>query len=203
MLATSIGGQAPEASPTLSSQTALLDEVCAGLEFVRELSGELQGLDAKAELCAMVFESASGRLKVDSLGLVEALEHGLAYDQMIPWSTSEGTLTLLRELEVLRTGLQRVAAEALMRRIRTGLEQKLLPAAVDIPVSGTARDLIKNLMHDPELGGLARLARNYSLRSNCRDRSAIQMTCRMAGFLTSHIVGRWIDCSSASSRTMI
>lgn len=67
-------------------------------------------------------------------------------------------LALLAALRSLQAGIDGITPETLQRRIKTGLEQEVLPA----PESELERSesLIGQLLADEQLGGLATLARN-------------------------------------------
>lgn len=72
----------------------------------------------------------------------------------------DAATVLTRDLSWLRNNLKRVDADALARRVRTGIESEVLPADdVDTDEQNT-RDLIRELLGDEELGGIARLAEN-------------------------------------------
>jgi len=72
----------------------------------------------------------------------------------------DAATVLTRDLNWLRNNLKRIDADSLARRVRTGIEAELLPAEdVDTDERST-RDLIRELIGDEELGGIARLAEN-------------------------------------------
>jgi hypothetical protein len=68
---------------------------------------------------------------------------------------------LAEELDALRPGLARVTAEPVSAWMRTGLDREVRPAGrVEVPVPTRVRGLIRDLLNDPELGGVVKLARD-------------------------------------------
>jgi hypothetical protein len=145
-----------------SDRLNLLMEVCEGLARIRWLDASLRtSPDAKAELVAMVFEGQGEQVPPAVFeSLLGDLVHGLPEQTLHATSRVDGIDHVLRALACLRQGLGRVDPEALALRVKTGLEQpvRALPA-VTVPLAGSARQLVADLQDDPELGGVARLAR--------------------------------------------
>ena len=146
----------------------LLNRVFAGLDRVRALPEQLRvSPAAKAELAAMVFE---GDIAPPSPGAYESLIRGLEQglddfaDAKLQKVDVDGRL--VRDLAWLDRGLGRVDAGALAARLKTGIEQKIVPVALEVPTLRSAKSLITELQDDPELGGVARLAKLLSATVN-------------------------------------
>jgi hypothetical protein len=138
----------------------LLNRVAAGLDKVRALGADLRAsLAHKGELAAMVFEDQGCALAPSAYDrLLNALRAGAEESYPVRGAKRSAVDWLLRDLAWLERGLERVEERALRLRLRTGLEQPILPAPIEVPALGTARSLIADLKYDPELGGVARLA---------------------------------------------
>lgn len=103
-------------------------------------------------------------------GLLEAIgEHETSVVDSMKFSASgrRGTTTdtirnavtqFNRDLFAMRDGLQRVDTSSLSLRVKTGIENQVLPDEAE--ETHHARDLIADLVNDDELGGIARLAKN-------------------------------------------
>jgi hypothetical protein len=145
----------------------LLNRVFEGLQRVRALPANLRSSpEAKAEIAAMVFEN---QVEPPSPGayelLLQALEHG--FDEAAAKVQKVDIVDrLLRDLAWLDQGLTRIDATALAIRLKTGIEAAVVPVEVEVPVLGSARSLISELQDDPELGGVARLAKLLSATVN-------------------------------------
>lgn len=143
-----------------ADRTEMLSRVMNRLEGVNKLPGDLRhDSAAKAELAAMVFEGqgdAAAPRVYDRL--LEALANGLDERFYAPWPKLRAIEALLRDLAWLDRGLDRVEEQALRLRLKTGLDQSLLPVEIEEPAIGSARSLIAELKDDEELGGVARLA---------------------------------------------
>lgn len=138
----------------------LFDAVMAELEAVHALPRELRAATAaKCEIAAMVFEaSALGFTAAESAEIAQAFEAGLA--QGLEGDNRHSALTvLLADLARLRDGLARVDAEALALRMRTGLEQTVVAAPLELDLVSQVRSVLSRMDDDEELAGLARLAR--------------------------------------------
>jgi hypothetical protein len=138
----------------------LLAEVLTGLGRIYERRSLVRGnAEAKAALAAAVFEDVQGRYAADeSQFLAKRFALHLAGDEL-EWKPQSALDDLLHDLGCLRSGLSRLNFEPLDLRLKTGLES--LPRKVEIepPPPTSAKDLIATLQDDPELGGVARLAR--------------------------------------------
>ena len=158
-----LGSQFDTFRKLLSSSVVSDNIVFVGLENVRQLPAELRGsVEAKATLAEMVFEySGSSWTPAVANKIVAGLSRGLSQAIVATREDAARTLHLmLSELQALRGGLSRVTPEALKARRRTGVEQEVLPAAIDIASVQSVRDLLAKLRDDPELSGIARLAQH-------------------------------------------
>lgn len=146
----------------------LLNRVFVGLDRVRALPPHLRVAPAaKAELAAMVFERD---VAPPSPGAYEALIHGLeqGLDDFAEAKLQKVDVAdrLVRDLAWLERGLGRVDAGALAARLKTGIEQQIVPVELEVPSLRSAKSLIAELQDDPELGGVARLAKLLSATVN-------------------------------------
>ncbi len=147
------------------------EEVVHRLHRVSELPRELRtNAQAKAELAAIVFERFPVKSQtVSSEVVLAAWNEGLTIvdpsDERTPeWTGGPLTVTL----QAMADGLDRVDAESLAVRLRTGLDT--LPTRLELPLYEqpeelvepplTVRELLDEQKDDAELGGLVRLARN-------------------------------------------
>lgn len=137
-----------------------LKRVVSRLDRVNQLPGELRHESrAKAELAAIVFEGQGDAPHPTTYErLLEALAIGLEVRYCTPWPKLSAIDALLRDLAWLDRGLDRVDEQGLRLRLRTGLDQGLLPVEIELPAAGSARSLIAELRDDEELGAVARLA---------------------------------------------
>ncbi len=158
-----LGSQFDMFRKLLSSSVVSDNVVFVGLENVRQLPVELRvSVEAKATLAEMVFEhSGSSWTPAVATKIVAALSRGLSQAIVATHEDSARTLHLmLSELQALRGGLSRITPEALKARRRTGVEQEVLPAPINIEPVQSVRDLLAKLRNDPELSGIARLAQH-------------------------------------------
>jgi hypothetical protein len=141
---------------------AWLGELFLRLDAVHALPAELRTTpSAKADLAEVVFEECPIRTSAEEADAVRWAVSGYLGPEMLATQT-DLPLRLdsdLHGLRCLHDGLERLDAEKLALRRRTGLDQLVLPADVDLPPADLARRLIAHLHHDPELGGIARVAR--------------------------------------------
>lgn len=153
----------------------LLAQVLEALTAVSALPARLRvGADARGALAEVVLEGAPVRVgPALAAEVVEALSAGVEPAERGDALTPELD-DLVRDLDALRvglSGLDTARLEALVEaRRRTGLDDVPAPApaevvAVAAPEDGAAAArraarLIDGLLDDPELGGLARLARD-------------------------------------------
>ena len=138
----------------------LLRDACARLDALAALPEELRkGAEARALLVEMLFEGVPPMVKPASMGpLIEMLAQrvpDLATDESPPPNLHAAEALAI--LKSLAAGRRLLDAEAIRLRQRTGLEQA--PAAPEIHVSDLVRGLLNELRGDPQLGGLAKLAR--------------------------------------------
>ncbi len=132
------------------------------LDILHALPAELRTTPAaKADLAELVFEECQTRTLPEEAETVRwAISSYLDPEMLTPQADlPRGLDGVLRELRYLHEGLERLDAEKLKLRRRTGLDQLVQPADVDLPPAELARRLIARLHHDPELGGIARIAR--------------------------------------------
>ena len=165
----------PEMANSLVSQAGMLASVdrcdlpdwlpqlIVQLDAVHYLPADLRTLPAgKAELAAMVFEESRPEVRAENARrivrvLSEYPEPGLVASQP---GRQNRFREVLAELRLLHEGLAKFDAESFVLRFRTGLEQAVEPADVDLEPAERARQLIDRLQDDDELGGLARIARH-------------------------------------------
>ncbi|MBI2192949.1 MAG: hypothetical protein HYU36_13295 [Planctomycetes bacterium] len=140
-----------------------LPSVLHGLDKVSDIPPDLRrSLAGKAVLFEMVFEhSHPCHAPETARGILQELVDGLDPDALQPdldrpWDTDE----FYENLATLRRGLRSLDAEALRLRLRTGLDQLVEPAPLEVVPAELVRQLLVKLRDDPELSGLARLAQN-------------------------------------------
>jgi hypothetical protein len=137
--------------------------VLEGLDTVGRLPpGLREGVDAKSLLAEVVFKRADPVLNPDdAAAVVSALRDGIDPDGLLPrLSTRESLSQFAEDIDALRPGLADVDEERLALRVRTGLEQLVQPAELDLAPSERVRRLLAELRTDEELAGLARLAQD-------------------------------------------
>ena len=133
------------------------------LDAVHALPADLRTTPgAKADLAEMVFEGCRGRtVPEETKAVTLAVASQLAPELLTPRSELPTDRDdTLRHLRHLHEGLGKLDAERLRLRRRTGLDQLVRAADVELPPADTARRLIARLHDDPELGGVARIARH-------------------------------------------
>ncbi len=132
------------------------------LDAVHALPAELRAApSAKADLAELVFEECRIRTLAEEAESVRwALSGYLGPEMLAPQADPpHGLNSVLRDLRCLHEGLEKLDAEKLKLRRRTGLDRLVHPADVDLPPARLARRLIARLDDDQELGGIARIAR--------------------------------------------
>ena len=141
---------------------ALPAEVLADLNRINAFPAELRSA-AKAVLVEMVFENCTERTPVGVAEAILRILRGAA----APLATDvESTAPppqphILRNLRILKAGLQEIDAERLALRLRTGLDETPEPAEdAEIPPGERVRGLLTELRDDAELGGLVSLTRD-------------------------------------------
>jgi hypothetical protein len=143
----------------------LVTDVARGLERVSRLPDKVRATTAaRAELAGLVFEECSPRTSPGvAAAVVRLLEQGLPEEVVVPGEAprhGEAPTVFWYELRSLRYGLNRLDAEALSLRRKTGLDEVVGPAKVDLTPAERARSLIAELEDDDELSGVGRLARH-------------------------------------------
>ena len=147
----------------LSSSVVSDNIVFVGLESLRLLPAHLRSsMEAKTTIAEFVFENSGSRTTPEvAAKILTGLSRGLSDRIVATRDDAARTLhQMLSEMQALRAGLARVTAEALTDRRRTGVEQEVLPAEIDIEPAQSVRDLLAKLRDDPELSGIARLAQH-------------------------------------------
>ena len=132
------------------------------LQKVTQLPTELiTGLEAKALLAEIVFETARVERQIDPEPILSGLngpfhDHVLNVNQtgVVGWSVDQ-----VAHLMIVARGLKAQTAETLRLRMQTGLEALPGPADLRLTPSEQARKLLDQFSRDDELAGLARVAR--------------------------------------------
>ena len=137
-----------------------IGEVLTALDAVAALPRELiESVDGKAELVDYVFDDRdTPRTAADLAGAVAHFLHSGSSARRMELS-EPAVGDLWRELGTLRHCLRKFDPAAFERRLRTGIERPVEAAKVELPPGQRVRALLTTLLEDPELGGLARLAR--------------------------------------------
>lgn len=148
-------GKFPAEQPRAGSGFA---EALRQLRRVAELPDELRlGLRARCVLAEAVLENVPARLRRPLRPVLEALAlPGLAEEHRSAGPSGpghEGAIHLLAE------GLKGHTAESLALRVRTGLDALPGAAEIDLSPARRAHRLIEGLSRDPEVGLVARAAR--------------------------------------------
>lgn len=130
----------------------------AKLKLLRDTDAALlRSAEARAELLEMILPPADGTTPevVSGAELFTVWREDAATEEL---SFSPAKFDL-RPLYALYAGLNEYTEERLRLRLRTGLDE--LPAPAELPEVPPAsiRSLLEELKDDPELGGMARLAR--------------------------------------------
>ena len=137
----------------------VLDE----LDAVAALSAEVRhGTPAKCVLAETVFETADTHASPETAdAIVQALAGAIDPELLFDAAAhDERYVHLAAELDALRRGLGPIDQDRLRLRLRTGLEQTPAPADLDLPAAQRVRALLNQLRDDPELSGIANLARD-------------------------------------------
>ncbi len=139
-----------------------LPEVLSRLDAVGVLRPELRSSpEAKAVLAEVVFEAWPHRTAADEAKrIVQVLVDGptpaILARQRVPRHELQDLLDALQGLD---RGLQHVDPSQLELRRRTGLDELVEAAKVELDPADRTRRLIASLLDDEELGGLARVTR--------------------------------------------
>lgn len=137
-------------------------DVVNGLNAIGALPEHLrESPRAKAIAALTVFESTMWRTSADDArAVVRILEsHGFVEFEYSDVDRETYLVDVYLDMLNLRFGLERIDAETLELRMRTGLDQLITPADVEIPLSDQVRQLVRSLIDDKELSGLARVTR--------------------------------------------
>jgi hypothetical protein len=142
--------------------------VIEGLDQVNRLDVKLRrSLEAKAQLAEIVFEYTTQRtLPTDAATIARVLDGRPPREILSRRAALVDSDSLLKTLRCLQPGLARVDEESLRLLTRTGLEQLVAPAEIELWPADRMRRLIGELIEDEELGGIARLARNLMAAIN-------------------------------------
>jgi hypothetical protein len=156
------GGLLPDwaRQPAMQAIRDRVSEVLHGLDVVHGLSPALrQSVEAKASLAAIIFESSRPYVPpAEAAEMLVWFETGLTAEEMARYP--HGSIDRARStVYALMRGLVGLDATALERLLRTGLEQPLTPAPIEVPPPAPVPDLLTALEDDPELAPIARLAR--------------------------------------------
>lgn len=134
-------------------------DAMTALDRVHDVAPELlRSVGARGELVDYVLNTSRSRRSqspIDSQ-IVEFLEE-LPTGYWVDYPDRAGG-DLWREMSYLARQLRRFRPDEFRRRLACGIEQELLPAPVELPLSQRVRALLTALQGDTELGGLARLA---------------------------------------------
>ena len=146
---------------------ALLEVVLAGLDAVHALPSEVRTRPADKVLVAQaVFETCEQRLDRDcSVRIGSLISRGVGpqlVDRPASGTPKQAARRFVDSLLALLTGLSSVphSREAMELRLRTGLHATPEAAPLEMPSCEVANALLRQLQDDPELTGLARLARD-------------------------------------------
>lgn len=140
-----------------------VQEVLDRLDAVGRLPEEVRhGKLAKGVLAETVFEPAGKSLDAQlSLKICRAIAEGLPAEALAPRVPTEDPLgRFSADAGALQPGIDRIDAESLLLRARTGLDETPSPADFEPPNSDQMRRLLNSLRTDTELAGLARVAQN-------------------------------------------
>ena len=140
-----------------------LRQVLHGLDTVARLPKELRQTPASLGVLAeTVFEPARKALSPQQAKLiVEAMSAGVHPERLAAQFTSRESLSQFAEdADALLVGLATVDEASLSLRLRTGLDQLIDKAELEISPSQRVRQLLAELSDDPELAGLAKLAQD-------------------------------------------
>jgi hypothetical protein len=140
-----------------------LGDVLGDLEAVASLPAELRSnAEAGRALAEMVFSGAASWVDADTAQqIVELLAGGVEAERLHHSGGRDSDYTILSaELRALSAGLARVGVEPLTQWMRTGIDRGVETAEVQIPPAKRVRGLLAELSRDPELAGIAKLARD-------------------------------------------
>jgi len=142
---------------------AEMNALVAGLDAISRLPEPLRGSAAlKAHLAEVVFETAKNRGSTEEgQRIASALASGLSEGSLRPRLASESALgAFAMQVAGMADGLARVTSESLAYRVKTGLDQPVIPEQQELSPPEKVRRLLADLRSDDELGGLAKLAQD-------------------------------------------
>jgi hypothetical protein len=140
---------------------AEVNALLTGFDAVGRLPAELrESPDAKALVAEVVFEASKNRSSADDAALViRALDEGVSPDMLrCQLSDQDALPQFAQQVDGMSIGLQRVDAETLARRAKTGLDESVQAPDEDLAPPERVRQLLAELRDDPEMAGVARLA---------------------------------------------
>jgi hypothetical protein len=138
-------------------------DVLERLDDVGRLPEQVRhGKLAKAVLAEAVFDPGTKQLdRSGSAHVTAALADGVPPEALAPRVHEEDAFTrFASHAEALQPGLERVDAESLLLRARTGFDEAPKPADIQPPNADQLRRLLTDLRDDPEFAGLAKVAQN-------------------------------------------
>jgi len=159
-LSTPVGGRAVV---LLSARNQLKMQITAALDRLRKvasLPAELNtGIKARCLLAEAVFEPAKAERHVERRAVLRGLREPMSDVELSGTGRVELGGNCIRQIHILAEGLKLHTPESLALRLRTGLDA--LPSQIDahLPTAELARRLIEELSRDPEIGSVARAAR--------------------------------------------
>jgi hypothetical protein len=146
-----------------------LVHVLEGLDRLAALPREHRNTtDAKALLAEVVFEGKRNTPDDVATGAIAALREGMVPDCLGPHANPglrgrphrTAMASLIHSLTGFCSGQVDLSPETLRLRGRTGLDQLVEPAEVDLEPADDVRAFIARLRSDPELAGLGRLTQD-------------------------------------------
>jgi hypothetical protein len=173
---------------TEPSARRILGELLRELDRVNELSRELRATTrAKSVLADMCLSGCRRVAEQDvAMSIVESLHRGLGelVEQDSPELDSRGygPLLLARDIADMLPALRRLDADSLQLRINTGIDALPAPAEADLAPDLCARALIDSLQDDPELAGIARVAKQLFAAASLPRRLDTQEQYHTGGF---------------------
>jgi hypothetical protein len=118
----------------------------------------IAGSKAKCVLAEAVFETAKKQRHVEAREILAGLRTPLSDDDLLGSGRTDPQV-MLAHASLVADGLKRHSAESLALRLKTGLDSLPVAPEEELPTAERARQLIKELSRDRELGIVARAAR--------------------------------------------
>lgn len=151
----------------LGNAAQLLEQVIQGLDRVHALpAGQRTDGAKKVELVQFLFAAHPQKLpREDSQAVLQLLQIGILEDLQASAASPIKTVRMwIQELQALRDGLQRLDWERIGLWTDTGLEELIGPAPLPdeelLKAPLSPRRVLDDLSQDPELRGIARVARH-------------------------------------------